>query len=209
MAADEIPDIIISDVMMPGMDGFALCEKLKKDDRTSHIPVILLTAKAGQPHKLEGLSTGADDYITKPFDVKELLQRTQNLIEGRMLLRKKFARQITLKPSEVSPASMESSFLQKVMDTIEGHMHEEQFGVEELAREVAMSRSQLHRKLVALIGKTPSDILRQTRLLRAKELLEKRSTTPSEVAFRVGFNSHSYFSKCFKEEFGVSPSEVG
>jgi signal transduction histidine kinase/DNA-binding response OmpR family regulator len=207
-AIDEIPDIIVSDVMMPGMDGFALTEKLKKDDRTSHIPVILLTAKAGQTHKLEGLSTGADEYLTKPFDVKELIVRAQNLINGRKLLRKKFAGQITLKPSEVSPSNPESEFLKRIMDAIEKNMHQEQFGVEELARTVAMSRSQLHRKMIALIDKAPSEVLRQTRLLRAKELLEKKSTSPAEVAYQVGFNSHSYFSKCFKEEFGMSPSEV-
>lgn len=208
LAVDEIPDIIVSDVMMPGMDGFALAEKLRNDDRTSHIPIILLTAKAGQSHKMEGLATGADDYLTKPFDVRELFVRAQNLIDGRKLLRKKFAGQITLKPSEVSPSTLDNAFLVKVMDAIEKNMHEEQFGVEELARTAAMSRSQLHRKLIALIDKSPSEVLRQTRLLRAKELLEKKSTTPAEVAFQVGFNSHSYFSKCFKEEFGVSPSEV-
>lgn len=208
LAVDEIPDIIISDVMMPGMDGFQLAGKLKQDDKTSHIPIILLTAKAGQPHKLEGLGTGADDYLTKPFDVKELLMRAQNLIEGRKLLRKKFAGQITLRPSEVSVSSIENNFLTKVMDVIETQMHEEEFGVEELARQVAMSRSQLHRKLIALIDRSPSEVLRQARLLRAKELLQKKASSPAEVAFKVGFNSHSYFSKCFKEEFGVSPSEI-
>ena len=208
LATDEIPDIIISDVMMPGMDGFQLASKLKQDDKTSHIPIILLTAKAGQPHKLEGLGTGADDYLTKPFDVKELLLRTQNLIEGRKLLRKKFAGQITLKPSEVSVSSMENNFLTKVMEVIETHMHEEEFSVEDLARKVAMSRSQLHRKLIALIDRSPSEVLRQARLIRAKELLQKKASSPAEVAFKVGFNSHSYFSKCFKEEFGISPSEV-
>ena len=208
LATDEIPDIIISDVMMPGMDGFQLAAKLKQDDKTSHIPIILLTAKAGQSHKLEGLETGADDYLTKPFDVKELLLRAQNLIEGRKLLRKKFAGQITLKPSEVSVSSMENNFLTKVMEVIEAHMHEEEFGVEDLARKVAMSRSQLHRKLTALIDRSPSDVLRQARLIRAKELLQKKASSPAEVAFKVGFNSHSYFSKCFKEEFGISPSEV-
>jgi signal transduction histidine kinase/DNA-binding response OmpR family regulator len=207
-AIAEVPDIIVSDVMMPVMDGFALAEKLKKDERTSHIPLILLTAKAGQQHKLEGLETGADDYLTKPFDAKELLVRIQNLIHQRKLLRKKFAGEILLKPSEVAVNSADEVFLNKIMKAIEENMSEEEFGVEALAKEAAMSRSQLHRKLVALTGQSPSEILRNTRLLRAKELLQKKSATPSEVAFKVGFNSHAYFSKCFKEEFGVSPSEV-
>ncbi len=207
-ARTEIPDIIISDVMMPLMDGFAMTEKIKKDERTSHIPIILLTAKAGQQHKIDGLTTGADDYLTKPFDSKELLARIQNLTEQRKLLRKKFAGTIQLKPSELALENIEEVFLKNVMHAIEQNMDEEEFGVEELAKEVAMSRSQLHRKLVALIDKSPSDLIRQTRLLRAKDMLQKKAT-PSEVAFKVGFNSHAYFSKCFKEEFGVSPSEIG
>ncbi len=207
-AIAEIPDLIISDVMMPVMDGFAMTEKLKKDERTSHIPVILLTAKAGQQHKVEGLETGADDYLTKPFDAKELLSRIKNLIEQRRLLRKKFAGTIQVKPSEVSAKSIDEIFLSNVMQSIEKNMDEEEFSVEKLAKDVTMSRSQLHRKLVALIDKSPSDLIRQTRLLRAKELLQKKAATPSEVAFKVGFNSHTYFSKCFKEEFGISPSEI-
>lgn len=207
-ALQEIPDLVVSDVMMPVLDGFGMTERLKRDERTSHIPIILLTAKAGQQHKLEGLETGADDYLLKPFDSKELLTRIQNLINQRKLLRKKFAGDIMLKPSEVSVNSADENFLTKVMETIEANMHEDDFGVEQFAREVAMSRSQLHRKLVALTGQSPSEVLRNTRLLRAKELLQKRAATPSEVAFKVGFNSHTYFSKCFKEEFGISPSEV-
>jgi len=203
-----VPDIIVSDVMMPLMDGFVMTGHLKKDERSSHIPVILLTAKAGQQHKIEGLETGADDYLTKPFDAKELLARIENLVNQRKLLRRKFAGTIQLKPSEVSVKSLDEIFLSNTMKAIEKNISEEDFGVEELAKQVAMSRSQLHRKLVALIDKSPSDLIRQTRLLRAKELLQKKASTPSEVAFKVGFNSHTYFSKCFKEEFGISPSEV-
>jgi signal transduction histidine kinase/DNA-binding response OmpR family regulator len=207
-AVNEVPDIIISDVMMPGIDGFTLTARLKKDERTSHIPVILLTAKAGQQHKVEGLETGADDYLTKPFEARELLVRSQNLIDQRKLLRQKFAGQLQIRPSEIVADSVDVHFLAKVMETIEQHMSSESFGVEELAQEIAMSRSQLHRKLVSLIGKSPSELLRQTRLIRAKELLQKKAGTPAEVAYQVGFNSHSYFSKCYKEEFGINPSEV-
>ncbi len=149
-AVAEIPDLIISDVMMPVMDGFKMTTQLKKNERTSHIPVILLTAKAGQQHKVEGLETGADDYLTKPFDAKELLTRIHNLVQQRKLLRKKFAGQILLKPAEIAVHSADEKFLKNLMQAIETNMGEEDFGVEELAREVAMSRSQLHRKLVAL-----------------------------------------------------------
>jgi YesN/AraC family two-component response regulator len=207
-AISEVPDIILSDVMMPGIDGFAMTEKLKRDERTSHIPVILLTAKAGQQHKVSGLETGADDYLTKPFDRKELLTRMENLIRQRKLLRAKFSGDIFLKPSEVSVKNTDEKFLQKMMQAIEKNMSEDGFGVEELAKEVNMSRSQLHRKLVAITGLSPSETLRFTRLQRAKELLQKRSASPSEVAYQVGFNSHTYFSKCFKEEFGITPSEA-
>ncbi len=154
------------------------------------------------------MHTGADDYLTKPFDAKELQARIKNLINQRKLLRKKFAGEILLKPSEVTTNSADENFLTGMMKVIEKNMSEEDFGVEELAREVAMSRSQLHRKLIALTGQAPSEILRNTRLLRAKELLQKKSALPSEVAYQVGFRSHTYFSKCFKEQFGISPSEV-
>lgn len=207
-AVAEIPDLVVSDVMMPVMDGFKMTDKLKKNEHTSHIPIILLTAKAGQQHKVEGLETGADDYLTKPFDAKELLVRIQNLIQQRKLLRKKFAGEIILKPSEIAVNSADEKFLTNVMQAIEKNMGEDDFGVEELAKEVSMSRSQLHRKLIALTNQAPSEVLRNTRLLRAKELLQKKFATPSEVAFKVGFNSHTYFSKCFKEEFGISPGEV-
>lgn len=207
-ALAEVPDLIISDVMMPGMDGFELVTRLKKDERTSHIPVILLTAKAGLQHRIEGLETGADDYLTKPFDSKELLVRVQNLLHQRKLLRKKFAGEIILKPSEIAATSADENFLTRILHEIEANMSEDDFGVEQLARAVAMSRSQLHRKLVALTGQSPSEVLRNTRLLRAKEMLQKKVATPSEVAFKVGFNSHTYFSKCFKEEFGITPGEM-
>ncbi|MDN3659487.1 ATP-binding protein [Ferruginibacter paludis] len=207
-AIAEIPDLVVSDVMMPVMDGFKMAAQLKKNEHTSHIPVILLTAKAGQQHRVEGLETGADDYLTKPFDAKELLVRIQNLVQQRKLLRKKFAGQVMLKPAEIAVNSTDEKFLTNVMQAIEKNMEEDNFGVEELAGAVNMSRSQLHRKLIALTNQAPGEVIRNTRLLRAKELLQKKYATPSEVAFKVGFSSHTYFSKCFKEEFGVSPSEI-
>jgi signal transduction histidine kinase/DNA-binding response OmpR family regulator len=215
-AIEHTPDLIVSDVMMPEMDGFELCETLKKDERTSHIPIILLTAKAGQRHKVEGLETGADDYLTKPFDEQELLVRAKNLVEQRRKLQAHFAKMasqgnngmIPLTPNEVAVTSTDQRFLEKVSAAIEQNLDNEFFSVEDLASEVAFSRSQLHRKLKALTGKSPNELIREFRLCRAKELLEKGAGNVSEIAMEVGYNSLSYFTRSFKQAFGVSPSEV-
>jgi signal transduction histidine kinase/DNA-binding response OmpR family regulator/ligand-binding sensor domain-containing protein len=204
----NIPDLIISDVMMPRMDGNEVVRQLKHDEKTSHIPIILLTAKAGQENKLEGLGTGADDYLTKPFDANELLVRMKNLIELRRKLREKFSVSHILKPGEIAVTSIDDQFLQKSMAIVEKKMSDEKFSVEEFAEEVGMSRSQLHRKLTALTNQSPSDFTRYMRLHRAKELIEKNAGTISEIAFQVGFNSVAYFTKCFREQFGVVPSQV-
>ncbi|MBV6473399.1 MAG: Sensor histidine kinase RcsC [Saprospiraceae bacterium] len=213
-ALDRIPDLVISDVMMPEMDGFKLCETLKKDERTSHIPVILLTAKAGQQQLLAGLETGADAYMTKPFDEQELLVRARNLVEQRRELRKRFSNLanaqsfLSLSPSEVAVTSSDHRFLEKVTTAIEENMDNEFFSVEDLANAVSFSRSQLHRKLKALTGKSPNELIRDFRLTRAKELLDKGAGNVSEVAMEVGYSSLSYFTRSFKEMFGVLPSEI-
>jgi DNA-binding response OmpR family regulator len=207
-AKESIPDLIISDVMMPKMDGFEVCKQLKQDEKTSHVPVILLTAKAGQENKVEGLETGADDYLTKPFDAKELLVRIKNLIELRRKLRERFSKTQILKPGEIAVTSVDDAFLQKVMSVVEEKLGDEKFGVEQFAREVGMSRSQLHRKVTALIGQTPTDFIRYMRLHRAMDLLKKNTGTVSETAYSVGFSGVSYFSKCFQEQFNMLPSEV-
>jgi len=208
MALEYTPDLVFSDVMMPEMDGFQLCEKLKTDERTSHIPVILLTAKAGQQHKLEGLETGADAYLTKPFDEAELLLRARKLIEQRSQLREKFAAQPALKPTSVTLPSTDQRFLDKVAAAIEENIGNEFFSVEDLAAAVHFSRSQLHRKLKALTGKSPTDLIREFRLCRAKDLLEQKAGNVSEIALEVGYSSLSYFTRSFKAAFGVPPSEV-
>jgi signal transduction histidine kinase/DNA-binding response OmpR family regulator len=208
-AVHRVPDVIITDVMMPEMSGYELCAKLKQDERTSHIPIILLTALADQTDKIEGLQTGADDYLTKPFDARELLVRVRNLIATRKRLQERFRTSFALKPGEVQVQSLDNGFLQKVMAIVEAHMSEEQFGVEQLAYEAHLSRAQLHRKLKALTNLTPTEFVRHFRLLRARDLLEKRAGSVSEVAYRVGFSNQSYFAKCFKEQFGYLPSEIG
>jgi signal transduction histidine kinase/ligand-binding sensor domain-containing protein/DNA-binding response OmpR family regulator len=207
-AIETIPDLIISDVMMPKKDGFEVCKTLKLDEKTSHIPIILLTAKAGTENKIEGLETGADDYLTKPFDAKELLARVKNLIELRRKLRERFSVGQVLKPGEIAVSSMEDAFLQRVKSSVEAHLGDEDFSVEELGKDVGMSRSQIHRKLTALTNLAPSDFIRYLRLHRAMDLLRQNAGTVAEIAFSVGFGSVAYFTKCFREQFGTLPSEI-
>ena len=206
-AVETVPDLIISDVMMPEMDGYELVRILKQDERTSHIPIILLTAKAGGESKIEGLETGADDYLIKPFDAKELLTRVKNLIEQRRKLRERFRGEMTLKPRDITITSVDEKFLTRVMALVEEHMADSDFDTEALAREVAMSRMQLHRKLKALTGQSPHEFTRTLRLGRAAQLLEKNAGNISEVAYDVGFNNLSHFAKAFREQFNKSPSE--
>ena len=206
-ATEIIPDLIISDVMMPEMDGFQFCNKIKTDARTSHIPVILLTAKSSGESKLEGLETGADDYLTKPFDSRELLVRIKNLIEQRRKLREQFAKEITLEPQEIAITSTDAKFLQKVMHEIDQHLEDVKFGVVELSEKVAMSRSQLFRKLKALTDQTPHQFIQTFKLKRAAALLEQQAGNISEVAYQVGFSNPAYFTECFRKLFGVSPRE--
>ena len=208
IAGEQIPDLILSDVMMPKMDGYEVCKMLKNAEKTSHIPIILLTAKASVESKLEGLKTAADDYLTKPFVPGELLARVNNLIESRKKLREKFRGQIILKPSEIAGSSIDETFLNRLMKIVEEHMGDELFGVERLSDKMGMSRSQLHRKLHALTGKGPNQLIRSFRLNRAHDLLKVNATTPAEIAYTVGFSSPSYFSKCFREQFGYTPSDI-
>ena len=208
LALEQTPDLILSDVMMPEMDGIELCNRLKTDQRTSHIPLILLTAKATQGDKLEGLRTGADDYLTKPFHSDELNLRINNLIEKGNKLRAFYSQKERFKPTEVTVNSIDEQFLTKVQELIEDNMEEDQFSVVELSEKLNMSRSQLHRKLKSLTGRGPNQIIRDMRLLRAKELLAKGAGNATEVAFSVGFSSGAYFSKCFSDAFGMTPTEA-
>jgi AraC-like DNA-binding protein len=195
-------------VMMPKKDGYEVCRILKKDEKTSHIPIILLTARAASENKIEGLEIGVDDYIIKPFEPKELLVRVKNLIDLRRTLRERFSASVPLRPGEVAVSSMDDAFLQKVMAVVEQHIADESFSVEQLGLEVAMSRAQLHRKLTALTNLSASEFIRYLRLHRAMDLLTSNSGTVSEIAYSVGFGDPSYFSRAFHMQFGVSPSEV-
>ncbi len=207
-AIEIIPDLIISDLMMPKMDGYGLCKKLKTDMRTSHIPIILLTARAGSEDKIEGLETGADDYLIKPFNFKELIVRVKNLIDNRRKLRERFSKQTELKPAEISVNSADEVFLKKVLASIENNLANEKFNLESLSKDTAMSERQLQRKIKALTDQSPKQFIRTMRLQRANELLTKNAATISEIAYMCGFGSVSYFTRCFREQFGITPSSV-
>lgn len=207
IASERLPDLVISDVMMPGMDGYALCRALKTDDRTSHIPVILLTARAEDRDRIDGFEMGADAYLIKPFDAKELQIRVRNLIISRNRMRAKFSGRLVIKPSEITVTSQDSAFMEKLLHTVEAHMDDEKFSVEVLAGEVNMSVSQINRKLKAIINRTTLQFIRSVRLQRAMELLKNDAGTIAEIAYRTGFESPSYFSRMFKIQFGCLPSE--
>ena len=206
-AEATIPDLIISDVMMPRMDGFELCRKLKANEKTNHIPLILLTAKAAREHKLEGLETGADDYLVKPFDEVELLIRIKNLIAIRQKLQRKYQGESWQKPKVVTIISVHQKFIESLKNVIEKNIDNEQFGVDDLGKEMAMSRSQIHRKLKALTDLSATTFIRNYRLHRAADLLKQGAGNVTEIGYQVGFNSQTYFSSSFQELFGCSPTE--
>lgn len=207
IAIAKVPDLIITDLMMPKMDGIELCKKLKTDVRTSHVPVIMLTARAGMENKIEGLETGADDYLTKPFDAKELMVRTRNLIAQRRRLRDHYGNEGPLtNPAKITTSSLDKKFLENVLDLLETQHSNPEFGVPQIQKALAMSKTQLHRKLKALTNESPGELLRNFRLKRAAQLLSQNADTVTQVAYQVGFNNLSYFAKCFKEMYGVSPS---
>ena len=204
---EQIPDLIISDVMMPKMDGFELCEKLKTDERTSHIPVILLTAKATSKDKITGYETGADDYIMKPFDVKELRVRVKNLIDQRKKLREHFLQEGIFSLDSKDITSIDRKFFERAIKIINEHLSDLSFGVESFASELSIGRTTLYKKLIAIVGEPPSDFIKRIRLSKANELLKIKSGNISEIALEVGFDNPAYFSECFKKQFGITPSK--
>ncbi len=209
-ALEKTPDLIISDIMMPEMDGKEFCRLLKTNEKTSHIPIIMLTALVQQHDRITSLELGADDYLIKPVNIRELIIRAANLIESRKKLHDHYRSTFRTFSSSipVTAQSVDVLFLKKVRDAIEANLDDENFSVVGLSLQVGMSRSQLHRKLSALTGFSPNEVIRNMRLERAKELLKKKAGNASEVAYKTGFNSPAYFSKCFKDYFGITPGEV-
>jgi len=206
-AIANIPDLVISDVLMPEMNGIDLCEKLKTDERTSHIPVVLLTSRSATENKVKGLETGADDYITKPFSIAELQARINNLITQRKKLRKRYRKEIIFDAKDLAATSMDEKFLNRIFAIIESHISEYDFTVEQFAEEAGLSRMQLHRKIQALTDQSANELIRSYRLKKSARLLARKSGNISEVAYEVGFNNPSYFASSFKALFGYSPSE--
>jgi signal transduction histidine kinase/DNA-binding response OmpR family regulator/ligand-binding sensor domain-containing protein len=232
LAQAEVPDLVVSDVMMPGLDGYQVCAQLKASPATSHVPVVLLTAKSDPEARLEGLETGADSFLAKPFAPRELRAQVRNLLNLRRQIRARVAAALQpTPPDEETPTqevplaapdplaahvaavaalpSADQKFLNRLNELILQHLDDEEFGVDQLGQEIGLSRTQLHRKLKAITGQSPGDCIRQTRLLRALALLQARVGTVAEVAYQVGFSSPNHFSTAFSKQFGYPPSAVG
>ncbi|MCP5101973.1 MAG: response regulator [bacterium] len=205
-AKEVIPDLIVSDIMMPEVDGYELCRTLKTEVKTSHIPIILLTAKASQQSVVEGLETGADDYITKPFNTQILMTRIRNLIRLRCQLQEKIQKQMLLQPAEIIVSSVDREFIEELQQVIEKHLSDPEFHVEGMSKKLYMNRATLYRKVMALTGETPTQFIRSYRLKRGAQLLRDNFGNVSEVALEVGFSNMAYFAKCFKEKFHQLPS---
>ncbi|RZS74472.1 hybrid sensor histidine kinase/response regulator transcription factor [Pseudobacter ginsenosidimutans] len=205
-ALSEHPHLIISDINMPELSGIELCQKIRNDKRTSFIPFILLTVLSSEFSQLEGLGTGASDYITKPFNIELLLSKIRNLLAQQDKFRETYQKQVTVAATEIIPVSTDTEFVQKALALVEKNMSNPDFSVEELSRELLLGRPTLYKKLFSLTGQTPIEFIRSIRLQRAKQMLETEKWTIAEIAYEVGFNDPKYFTKVFREQFQVTPS---
>ncbi|MEN8194076.1 MAG: two-component regulator propeller domain-containing protein [Bacteroidota bacterium] len=206
-AVEYMPDLIVSDIMMPKMSGDNLCAKLKKNQITSHIPIILLTAKSSGEDRINGLEIGADDYLIKPFNDKELLARMNNLIVQRRNLREKYLKEAEIHPTEVAVTSIDKIFIERMIKIVEENISNPVFSVGQLADDIFVSRSQLYRKFSSVLGEKPNDFIRKYRIKRAADLIKQNFGNITDVAYEVGFDSLSYFSRCFKKIYKQSPHE--
>ena len=207
VSLEHVPDLIIADVMMPHIDGVELCRKIKKDERTSHIPVLMLTALSAKEKQIAGIAAGADDYIVKPFDVALLKAKADNILYLRKALRDRYSKEMLLKPKDIVLTSPDEKFLKKVIQVIEKNISQPNLDVDFLARQVGVSRTQLYRKINALTDMAAKEFVKDIRLKRAAQLITQDKLNISEIAYEVGFNDTSYFRKCFKEKFGMSASK--
>jgi signal transduction histidine kinase/DNA-binding response OmpR family regulator len=203
----KMPDIIISDIMMPVMDGMTLCQKIKEDQRLNHIPIILLTAKSEAKDKVSGLEAGADDYIIKPFSIDELQARIKNLLQQREILRQKIVKELLIQPELKLEQSYDEKFVSRVKDIIQNNIDIADFSVEELSSQMALSRFHLSRKLKQVTGMSPSRFISEIRLQKAAHLIKCKANNISQIALDVGFENFTYFNRCFKERFGCPPSK--
>ena len=201
------PDLVVSDIMMPLMDGVELARKIKTETLTAHIPVILLTAMGSEEKQLEGFKAGVNDYITKPFTFEILASRIRNLLAQQELLQKRFQKQIEVNPQEVTITPVDEKFLKQALEVVEKNMDNPEFSVEDFSREMFMNRVTLYRKILSITGKTAIEFIRSIRLKRAAQLLEKSGMSIAEIAYEVGFNNPKNFTKSFKEEFKILPSQ--
>lgn len=207
LAIENNPELIISDIMMPKVDGIELCRRIKTNVQTSHIPVVLLTARTADDIKISSYEVGADSYIAKPFNFDVLLVRIRKLIEQQENRRQEFRKNIRVNPSVITITSLDEQLIQKALEQIERNIDNQEYNVESLSRDLGMSRMNLYRKLQSVTGHTPTEFIKTIRLKRAAQLLQGSQLTIAEVADRVGFSSSSYFTKCFKEQFGALPTQ--
>lgn len=207
LATERLPDLVLTDVLMPVMDGIELCRCLKNDVRTSHIPVVMLTARSAEEHELEGLETGADDYITKPFSILILKARIRKLATARRHLGELLSHDGVFAAAAGGVTPLDEDFLNRAIRLVAVHLADPVFGVEELAKGLAVGRNTLYRKLTALLTLTPGEFVRSLRLKRAKQLLEESALSISEISDAVGFPEPANFTRSFKHEFGMTPSE--
>src|SRR6185312_5233737 len=206
-ALAQHPNLVVSDISMPEMNGIDLCMKIRQDSRTSHIPVILLTALSGEEQQLKGLETGATDYMTKPFNFEILQSKIRNILSQQEYMRKTYTKQVEVVPTEEHVESPDELFIKKVLLLIDNNISNPNFSVEELSSEVFVSRYTLYKKILAMTGKTPNELVRSMRLKRAAQLLETGHLTISQICHKVGFKSQKYFVKTFKAEFNTIPSK--
>lgn len=207
ISEEQMPDLIVTDVMMPEMDGLEMCEELRKRTEICHIPILMLTARGSDEHRIKGIETGADDYFAKPVNIEMLKTRIESLLESRRLLKELFTRQIVVKPKEIAVTSADETLLTKAIAIVEEHIKDESFDVEQFARAVGMARTSLYKKLEAIVGQTPFKFIRSIRLKRAAQLLRSGNVNVGEAMVEVGIKGLSHFGKIFRDEYGMSPSE--
>lgn len=208
-AVEKEPDVIITDLMMPGIDGIELCHRIKNNINTSHIPVILLTANSNIENEERGYREGADAYISKPFHWDILLARVENLMVQKVQRQQLFKNEIEVAPKDITISSLDERLIKKALELIETNINNSEYSIEDLSSDMAMSRSNLYRKIHSITGQAPTDFIKNIRLKKAAELLKEGGLTVVEVAYAVGFNTPSYFTKSFKKMFGVLPTQYG